>query len=58
VYWIVNVVDGRLEVYDDPTGPDSNPDYRRRTEFGPDSEVPLVLDGREVARIAVRDLLS
>jgi Uma2 family endonuclease len=57
VYWIVNVIDRRIEVYTDPTGPDSNPDYRQRTEFGPEAEVPLVLDGREVARIAVRELL-
>ena len=57
VYWIVNVVDGRIEVYTDPTGPDSNPDYRGRAEFGPEVEVPLVLDGREAARIAVREIL-
>lgn len=57
VYWIVNIPAGRLEVYTDPPGPDQNPDYRRREEFGPSDVVPLVLDGREVARIAVRDLL-
>ena len=56
-YWIINLIAGRLEVYSDPTGPDPSPDYRRRTDHGPDDVVPLVLDGREVARIAVRDLL-
>ena len=57
VYWIVNLVATRLEVYTDPTGPSDAPGYRTRQEFAPGDEVPLVLDGREVARIAVRDLL-
>jgi Uma2 family endonuclease len=56
-YWIINLPAKRLEVYSDPTGPDPSPDYRRRSEHGPDDVVPLVLDGQEVARIAVRDLL-
>jgi Uma2 family endonuclease len=56
-YWIVNLPANRLEVYSDPTGPDPSPDYRRRSEHGPDDVVPLILDGQEVARIAVRDLL-
>ena len=57
VYWIVNPPDGRVEVYTDPTGPDPAPAYRQRRDFGPADEVPLVLDGTEVARIPVRDLL-
>jgi Uma2 family endonuclease len=56
-YWIVNLVDRRLEVYTDPTGPDPSPAYRRRQDYGPADVVPLVLDGAEVARVAVRDLL-
>jgi Uma2 family endonuclease len=57
VYWIVNLRARRLEVYTDPTGPDPAPDYRSRAEYGPDDEVPIVLDGREVARVFVRDFL-
>lgn len=57
VYWIVNLVADRVEVYSDPTGPDGSPDYRRREEFGRGEAVPLVLDGHEVARIAVSDIL-
>src|SRR5581483_11694181 len=56
-YWIVNLLDRRLEVYSDPTGPARRPDYRTRKDYGPEDEVPLVLDDREVARLAVRDLL-
>jgi Uma2 family endonuclease len=57
VYGIINLNARRLEVYTDPTGPDPAPDYRSRADFGPDDEVPIVLDGREVARVFVRDLL-
>jgi hypothetical protein len=56
-YWLLNLPANRLEVYADPTGPDPNPDYRRRSDHGPDDVIPLILDGQEVARIAVRDLL-
>lgn len=57
VYWIVNLPADRVEVYSEPTGPDGTPDYRRREEFGRGDSVPLVLDGREVARVAVSDIL-
>ena len=57
IYWIVNLVAMRLEVHSDPTGPTDVPGYRTAQEFGPDDEVPVVLDGREVGRIPVRDLL-
>ena len=57
VYWIVNLVDRRVEVYTDPIGPCEQPDYRRHDEYGPTDAVPLVLDGQEVARIPVSDLL-
>ncbi len=57
IYWLLNIPAYRLEAYADPTGPDPSPDYRRRVDHGPDDHVPLILDGQEVARIAVRDLL-
>jgi Uma2 family endonuclease len=57
VYWIVNIPDRRLEVSSDPTGPADSPDYRQRRDYGPDDVVPLVLDGREVGRLGVRDML-
>lgn len=56
-FWLANLPANRVEVYADPTGPDPTPDYRRRTDLGPDDTIPLILDGQEVARIAVRDLL-
>ena len=56
-YWIINLSDGRLEVYDDPTGPAEEPDYRGRRDFGPLDTVPLMIEGREVGRLDVRELL-
>jgi Uma2 family endonuclease len=57
VYWIVNLVDHQLEVYTNPTGPASPPDYRAQQVYGPAEDVPVVIDGQEVARIPIRDLL-
>jgi len=56
-YWIVNLMDRVIEVCTDPTGPADEPTYRQRQDFGPDAELPVVVDGREVGRLAVRDLL-
>ncbi len=56
-YWIANIPAHRIEAYSDPTGPDPNPSYRRRDDYGYDDEIPLVIDGREILRIPVRDLL-
>jgi Uma2 family endonuclease len=57
VYWIVNLVDDQVEVYSFPTGPAARPDYRKRTVYRAAQSVPLVLNGKTVARIPVRDLL-
>jgi Uma2 family endonuclease len=57
IYWIINLVDRQVEVYADPTGPANQPDYGQRRDYGPTDMVPLVLDGQEVARIPVSDLL-
>lgn len=57
VYWIVNIPRGRVEVYRDPTGPGESSSYRERREYGPDDEVSVILDGREVGRVAVKEIL-
>jgi Uma2 family endonuclease len=56
-FWLANLVDRRIEVYSDPTGPAESPDYRTVWHVGPDEELSLVIDSREVARMPVRDLL-
>ncbi|CAN5852532.1 Uma2 family endonuclease [soil metagenome] len=57
VYWIVNLPGRRVEVYNEPTGPANPSFYRLQRTYGPEEDVPVVLEGREVGRIAVRDLL-
>jgi Uma2 family endonuclease len=73
VYWIANLQERRFEVYTDPTGSATRgpapaadaarqdaappPDYRRHEEYGPEEEIPVVLDGEEIGRLPVRDLL-
>jgi Uma2 family endonuclease len=56
VYWIVNLVDRRVEVYTQPKGGKS-PTYKTRTDYGPDDAVPVVIAGKQVGTIAVKDLL-
>ncbi len=57
VYWIVNIPKARIDVHGDPTGPPESAHYREHRAYGPDDEIPVFLDGREVGRIAVRDVL-
>jgi Uma2 family endonuclease len=57
VYWIANLVERRFEVYTDPTGPADVPDYRQRQDYEPGDEIPVVVAGEEVGRLAVADLL-
>jgi len=53
VYWIVNLIDRQVEVHTDP-GPDA---YRNVQVFSSDEAGPLLLEGKEVGRIAVTDIL-
>jgi Uma2 family endonuclease len=53
VYWIVNLVDRQVEVYSDP-GPKG---YASRVDYAAGTDVPLVIDGATIGRIAVADLL-
>jgi hypothetical protein len=57
IYWIVNLVENQVEVYTDPTGPAETAEYRQRRDYGVFDKIPLVIDGQEVGRFPVRDLL-
>jgi Uma2 family endonuclease len=57
VYWIINLIDRRVEVYSNPSGPTKKPDYRRIQVLDLGDDVPLVIDGRTVGVLKVRDLL-
>jgi hypothetical protein len=56
VYWIVNLVDRRVEVYTQPKG-GKNPAYKTRTDYGPDDSVPVSIGGTRVGTVAVKELL-
>jgi Uma2 family endonuclease len=56
-YWIVNLIDRQIEVYAEPTGPGRKPDYRKPTIYSAAGVVPVVIDGRQVGRLTVADLL-
>lgn len=58
VYWIINLVERQVEVYSGPTGPADKPGYTVKAAFKPGDEVPVVLAGHEVGRVAVVDLLA
>lgn len=56
-YWIVNLVDRRIEVYTQPSGPTAVPAYASFQLYQPGDAVPLVLDGNTVGIVPVDDLL-
>ncbi len=58
VYWIINLVDSRVEVYTDPTGPGAAPTYRQRQDHGLQDDVPLLLAGQVVGTVPVTELLG
>jgi Uma2 family endonuclease len=55
-YWIVNVNERRVEVYTQPKG-GKNPSYKLRTDYGPGDAVPVVVAGKQVGAVAVKELL-
>ena len=57
VYWIVNLVDRQIEVYEQPSGPTSDPTYGSNHVYKPGDSVLLVLDGNTLGTIPVSDLL-
>ena len=56
-YWVVNLREACVEVFTGPTGPSDSPGFERRQVFRAGDEVPIVLNGREVARIAADEIL-
>ncbi len=56
-YWIVNLVEGCLEVYTEPSGPVEKPDYAHKEVLRPGDSAPVMIEGREVGRVAVQEIL-
>ena len=55
--WIVDLNRGRLKVHSEPVGAGEAAVYTRSQILGPDDEVSLILDGREVAKFAASEIL-
>ncbi len=57
VYWIVNLIDRQIEVYEQPSGPTASPSYTKTTICKPGDPVTLTLDGVIVTTFSVDELL-
>lgn len=56
-YWIINLVDQRVEVYAQPSGPTPVPAYASFQTYQPGDPVPLVLDGEPAGTVQATELL-
>ncbi len=57
VYWIVNLLANQIGVYTEPSGPAEKPDYQRQEMYGVTNTVLVVIEGQEIGRLAVQELL-
>jgi Uma2 family endonuclease len=57
VYWIVNLVDRQVEVYQQPTGASPSPTYGAQRIYKPGDSIPVLLGGVNAGAVAVVDLL-
>ncbi len=56
-YWIVNLIDGQIEIYLEPTGPNEHPKFRQRRIVKRGEMIQLILDDQSIAEIVVDELL-
>ena len=56
VYWIVNLIDRRVEVYTEPHG-GKKPAYKQRKDYTLNDSVPLIIGGKEMGVIPVKELM-
>lgn len=57
VYWIINLRTKRVEVYTAPLADEVSASYQNRQDYTAADELPVLIEGREVGRIKVADLL-
>jgi hypothetical protein len=57
IYWIVNLIDRQIEIFTGPAKASGEPDYSHREVFSVTESVPLVIDGRTIALIPVREII-
>lgn len=57
IYWVVDVNQNVVEVFSVPGVKDGEPDYISYQKYTVESEVPLMLDGQVLAKLAVKEIL-
>ena len=57
VFWILNLSEGQLEVFADPTGPAEQPDYRQQRVYGAAEAAPVLVEGTEIGQLSVSGVL-
>lgn len=57
VYWLLNLVERKLEVFRAPNSGTEPPSYDEHSEYFAGQSAPVVLDGAVVGEVAVADLL-
>lgn len=56
-YWIVNLRDGRVEVYSEPLATPESADYRLRRDFAAADSIPVVIGAKAAGQISVQSIL-
>jgi Uma2 family endonuclease len=57
-YWVINLVNDTVEVFREPTGDVQQPTYASATVYRRGDEIPLVLAGSEIGRLAVLEIMG
>lgn len=57
IYWIVNLVEGNIEVYTQPFEDIDQPNYAQKQDYRRSEVVPLVIEGIEIGKVAVDSLI-
>jgi Uma2 family endonuclease len=57
VYWIVNLVKRRVEVYSKPSVTADGPRYANCQEFQSGDSIPVIVDGREIGVLPAAEIL-
>lgn len=55
-YWVVNLIDGVVEVHTQPKG-GKKPGYKAKVEYRAGESVPVVLGGKQVGTIPVSEII-
>jgi Uma2 family endonuclease len=56
-YWVVDLDGRKVAVYTEPTSQGPGGAFARMETYAEDASIPVVLDGSEVGRISVKDIL-